>query len=62
MKVVRTDRELTCPGIDAGLLARGVQLVTLPDSVTEDELAREVGRRFEHGPKGKTSLQKTAIE
>src|SRR5882672_5164806 len=42
MKVVRTDRELTCPGIDAGLLARGVQLVTLPDSVTEDELAREV--------------------
>ena len=42
MKVVRTDRELQCPGIDAGLLARGVQLVTLPDGVTEDELAREV--------------------
>ena len=42
MKVVRTDRELRCPGIDAGLLARGVQLVTLPDSVTEDELTREV--------------------
>src|SRR6266446_58586 len=42
MKVVRTDRELRCPGIDTGLLARGVQLVTLPDSVTEDELTREV--------------------
>ncbi len=42
MKVVRTDRELRCPGIDAGLLARGVQLVTLPESVTEDELTREV--------------------
>src|SRR5438552_3198317 len=42
MKVVRTDRELSCPGIDSGLLARGVQLVTLPDSVTEDDLTREV--------------------
>jgi len=26
MKVVRTDRELTCPGIDEGLLCRGAQL------------------------------------
>jgi len=42
MKVVRTDRELTCPGIDEGLLARGVQLITLADGVTEDELAGEV--------------------
>jgi len=42
MKVVRTDRELTCPTIDAELVARGVRLVTLPDSVTEDELTREV--------------------
>src|SRR6266853_1495277 len=42
MKAVRTDRELRCPGIDAGLLSRGVQLVTLPDGVTEDELTREV--------------------
>jgi D-3-phosphoglycerate dehydrogenase len=42
MKAVRTDCEIRCPGIDAGLLARGVQLVTLPESVTEDELAREV--------------------
>ena len=29
MKAVRTDRELECPGIDAGLRARGVELVTL---------------------------------
>src|SRR6266550_5380171 len=42
MKVVRTERELRCPRIDAGLLARGVRLVTLPDSVTEEELTREV--------------------
>src|ERR1044071_1257000 len=42
MKVVRTDRELTCPGIDAGLLARRVKLITLPDSVSEEELTREV--------------------
>src|SRR5439155_12407311 len=34
--------ELTCPGIDEGLLARGVQLITLADGVTEDELAGEV--------------------
>jgi D-3-phosphoglycerate dehydrogenase len=42
MKVVRTDRELQCPGIAARLMARGAQLVTLPGSITEDELAREV--------------------
>src|SRR5262245_66065340 len=42
MKAVRTDRELECPRVDAGLQARGVKLVTLPDSVTEAELAREV--------------------
>src|SRR6185503_3050887 len=42
MKVVRTDRELTCPGIDAGLVARGLQLVTLPDNITENDLLREI--------------------
>src|SRR5690348_11793291 len=42
MKAVRTDRELNCPGIDAGLAARGLQLITLPESITEAELAREV--------------------
>ena len=31
MKAVRTDAELECPGIDAGLRARGVDLVILPD-------------------------------
>ncbi|CDX15788.1 D-isomer specific 2-hydroxyacid dehydrogenase NAD-binding protein [Mesorhizobium plurifarium] len=38
MKAVRTDRELECPGIDAGLRARGVELVTLPDGIPETEL------------------------
>lgn len=38
MKAVRTDEELECPGIDAGLRARGVDLVTLPDGVPEDAL------------------------
>ena len=42
MKAVRTDRELECPGIDAGLRACGVELLTLPDGVGEDELAHAV--------------------
>lgn len=42
MKAVRTDQELECPDIDAGLRARGVELVTLPDGVCEDRLIREV--------------------
>ncbi|OQM77623.1 2-hydroxyacid dehydrogenase [Manganibacter manganicus] len=42
MKAIRTDRELECPGIDAGLRARGVELVTLPDGIPEMELARAV--------------------
>jgi D-3-phosphoglycerate dehydrogenase len=42
MKAVRTDAELECPGIDAGLLARGVDLVTLPDGIPEAELCRAV--------------------
>jgi len=37
-KAVRTDRELECPGIDAGLRAMGCDLVTLPDGVSEDDL------------------------
>lgn len=40
VKAVRTDRELVCPGIDAGLVARGLELVTLPDGIAEDDLAR----------------------
>ena len=42
MKAVRTDEELECPGIDAGLRARGVELTTLPDGISEDELCRAV--------------------
>lgn len=42
MKAVRTDRELECPGIDAGLLARGLELVTLPDGISEAKLAEAV--------------------
>lgn len=42
MKAVRTDRELECPEIDAGLRARGVELVTLPDGISEAELINAV--------------------
>lgn len=42
MKAVRTDRELECPAIDAGLRARGVDLVTLPDGIPEADLIGEV--------------------
>ena len=42
VKAVRTDAEIECPGIDAGLRARGVELVTLPDGVSEDALCLAV--------------------
>jgi D-3-phosphoglycerate dehydrogenase len=42
MKAVRTDSELECPGVDAGLLARGVDLVTLPDGIPEEDFCRAV--------------------
>ncbi|MCG6857231.1 MAG: C-terminal binding protein [Salaquimonas sp.] len=42
MKAVRTDAELECPGIDAGLRERGIDLVTLPDGIAEDDLAAAV--------------------
>ncbi len=42
MKAVRTDRELECPGIDEGLHARGIELVTLPDGISEDALCAAV--------------------
>jgi len=41
-KAVRTDRELECPGVDAGLRAAGCDLVTLPDGVSEDDLIAAV--------------------
>ncbi|QPC94398.1 2-hydroxyacid dehydrogenase [Mesorhizobium sp. INR15] len=42
MKAVRTDQELQCPGIDAGLRAQGVELVTLPDGIPEADLIKAV--------------------
>jgi D-3-phosphoglycerate dehydrogenase len=42
MRAVRTDQEIECPGIDAGLRARGVELVTLPEDVSEDDLISAV--------------------
>ncbi|TAM97962.1 MAG: C-terminal binding protein [Rhizobiaceae bacterium] len=42
MKAVRTDSELECPGVDAGLLARGVSLVTLPDGIPEADFCEAI--------------------
>ncbi len=44
MKILRTDRELECPRIDAALRAHGAKLVLLPEGITEDavvEAARD---------------------
>lgn len=41
-KIVRTDCELECPLIDAGLRATGAGLVLLPDGVDEAEMAQAV--------------------
>jgi len=41
-KAVRTDAELECPQIDAGLRAANVDLVVLPDGGSEDVLADAV--------------------
>jgi D-3-phosphoglycerate dehydrogenase len=41
-KVVRTDRELELPRVDAQLRAWGGELVVLPDGTSEEALAREV--------------------
>lgn len=41
LKVIRTDRELECPHVDAGLRARGLNLVTLPDGIAEEILVKE---------------------
>jgi D-3-phosphoglycerate dehydrogenase len=42
MKIVRTDRELRTPHIDAGLRAAGHELVLLPDGTPEDALIEAV--------------------
>src|SRR4051794_30060231 len=41
-KAVRTDRELECPDIDAGLRDAGGEIVLLPEAVSEDELIAAV--------------------
>ena len=41
-KAVRTDRELECPGIDAGLRAAGCELVLLPEGIGDDDLIAAV--------------------
>lgn len=41
-KAVRTDRELECPDIDAGLREAGCDLVLLPEGVSEDDLIAAV--------------------
>ena len=42
MDVIRTDRELECPRVDAGLRARGLRLTTLPEGIPEGELMANV--------------------
>ena len=42
MKAVRTDRELECPEIDAGLRAAGCDLTLLAEGISEDRLIAEV--------------------
>jgi D-3-phosphoglycerate dehydrogenase len=42
INAVRTDRELECPRVDAGLRARGLKLVTLPEGISEEQLIAEV--------------------
>jgi D-3-phosphoglycerate dehydrogenase len=41
-KAVRTDRELECPDIDAGLRAAECELVLLPEGISEDALCAAV--------------------
>ena len=41
-KVVRTDRELELPGVDAALRDDGHELVLLPDGIPEEELLKQV--------------------
>jgi D-3-phosphoglycerate dehydrogenase len=42
MKAIRTDRELECPRVDAGLRGRGLTLVTFPEGVAEEQLIAAV--------------------
>ena len=40
MKILRTDKELECPGIESPLRDQGHDLVSLPGDITEADLAR----------------------
>jgi D-3-phosphoglycerate dehydrogenase len=42
MKVIRTDREIECARVDAGLRARGLELITLPEGIPEEQLLKEL--------------------
>jgi D-3-phosphoglycerate dehydrogenase len=42
MKAIRTDAEIECPRIDAGLRNRGLDLVLLQDGITEQELIAQM--------------------
>ena len=41
VRIIRTDKELECPHLDAELQRYGAELVLLPDGVREDDLVRE---------------------
>jgi D-3-phosphoglycerate dehydrogenase len=41
IKIIRTDMELECPLIDEALRQRGAELVLLPESISEDDLAAQ---------------------
>ena len=42
VKAVRTDGELECPAVDAGLRAHGVELAILPEGISEGDLCAAV--------------------
>lgn len=42
IRIVRTDRELECPRIDAALHTPGTELILLPDGIAEDDLTEAV--------------------
>lgn len=42
VKAVRTDGELECPAVDAGLRAHGVELAILPEGISEGDLCAAI--------------------
>ena len=41
IKIVRTDMELECSQLDQALQAQGIELVLVPDGISEDDLVKE---------------------